>query len=223
MTYQRRKVGTSVGPFGADTTICGKVKLSAVVEFKEEQAMASAGKGTPSYAQATIDISVGKLQQLFNSFDPSPFHDRDLDHDAEEYIVGSAEEIGLQRPLKLIVHLPSDQLASADQATLERAIHNYFAYQQRQLQRRLRMLFHDGRIALGVGIAFLFVCILIRQLAYSLGSGTASEIIAEGMLIAGWVAMWRPLDTFLYDWWPVRRRGQIFGKLAAMPVIVRGV
>src|SRR6516225_1263707 len=136
--------------------------------------MANAGTGASSLAQATIDISVGRLQQLFNSLDPSPFHDRDLDHDAEEYILSSAEEIALQRPLKLIVHLPPDQLAHADQAALERAIHNYFAYQQRQLQRRLRLLFHDGRIALAVGIAFLFVCVLIRQLASSLGSRTPS-------------------------------------------------
>src|SRR5215467_4826417 len=48
-----------------------------------------------------------------------------------------------------------------------------------------------------------------------------SEIIAEGTLIAGWVAMWRPLDTFLYDWWPIQRRGRILGKLAEMPVVVR--
>lgn len=105
---------------------------------------------------------------------------------------------------------------------LERAIHNYFAYQQQQqLWRRLRLVFHNGQIALAIGITFLFVCILIRQVAHSLSSGTASEIIAEGMLIAGWVAMWRPLDTFLYDWWPIRRRGRVLGKLAEMPVIVR--
>ena len=114
-----------------------------------------ANAGASSHVQATIEISVGKLQQLFNSFDPSPFHDRDLDHDAEEYILGSAEEIALQRPLKLIVHLPPDQVPNADQAALERAIHNYFGYQQRQLQRRLRLLLHDGRIGLVVGIAFL--------------------------------------------------------------------
>jgi hypothetical protein len=94
-------------------------------------------------------------------------------------------------------------------------------YQQRQTQRRLRLLFRDGRIALAIGVAFLFVCILIRQFAYSFGTGAASEIIAEGMLIAGWVAMWRPLEIFLYDWWPVRRRSRVFGKLMAMPVVLR--
>jgi hypothetical protein len=181
------------------------------------------GMDTPATTQpeAVIEIRVGKLQQLFNSFDPSPFHDRDLDHDAEEYIVGWAEEIPLARPLKLVIHLPQDQRGSVEQAVLESAIHNYFAYQHQQSQRRLRLLFHDGRIALFVGVVFLLVCTLIRQLAYSFGLGAASETVAEGMLIAGWVAMWRPLQIFLYDWWPIRRHTAVLGKLSAMPIIVR--
>ena len=127
----------------------------------------------------------------------------------------------MPRPLKLVIHLPHDQLASVEQPVLERAISNYFTYQQRQCQRQLRLLFRDGRIALAVGVTFLFMCIIIRQLAHSFGHGAASEIVAEGMLIAGWVAMWRPLQIFLYDWWPLRRRNRVFGKLSAMPVLVR--
>jgi hypothetical protein len=183
--------------------------------------MANARTHESSQPEARIEINLGRLQQLFNSLDPSPFHDRDLDHDAEEYIVGWAEEIALQRPLSLVIHLPQDQLAGVEQPVLESAIHNYFSYQHQQCQRRLRILFRDGRMALSVGFAFLFVCILIRQLAHSMGPGPASEIVAEGMLIAGWVAMWRPLDIFLYDWWPIRRRSRVLGKLSAMPVIVR--
>ena len=61
-------------------------------------------------AEAKIEISLNRLSQLFNSLDPSPFHERDLDQDAEDYIISSAEEIGLQRPIALIVHLPADQL-----------------------------------------------------------------------------------------------------------------
>jgi hypothetical protein len=183
--------------------------------------MGDVGRPDTLVAEATIEISLGRLQQLFNSLDPSPFHDRDLDHDAEEYIVGWAEEVALHRPLRLVIHLPPSEQAKSDQPVLERAIHNYFAYQQRQSQRRLRLLFRDGRIALLIGIAFLFVCILIRQVAYSFGSGAVAEIIAEGMLIVGWVAMWRPLEIFLYDWWPIRRRTRVLGKLSAMPVVVR--
>ena len=34
-----------------------------------------------------IEVKLTELNQLFNSMDPSPFHERDLDHDAEEFIV----------------------------------------------------------------------------------------------------------------------------------------
>ena len=36
---------------------------------------------------ARIQLRLRELAQLFNSMDPSPFLDRDLDADAEEFIV----------------------------------------------------------------------------------------------------------------------------------------
>ena len=41
----------------------------------------------------TILIHIHEVSQLFNSFDPSPFHERDVDADAEEFITTVAEEI----------------------------------------------------------------------------------------------------------------------------------
>lgn len=40
--------------------------------------------GIPSTAMTKIEISLNRLTQLFNSFDPSPFHERDLDREAED-------------------------------------------------------------------------------------------------------------------------------------------
>jgi hypothetical protein len=31
------------------------------------------------------------------------------------------------------------------------------------------------------------------------------RVIGEGLIIGGWVAMWRPIEILLYDWWPLRR------------------
>lgn len=174
-----------------------------------------------SMAEAKIEMSLSRLAQLFNSLDPSPFHERDLDQDAEEYIIGSAEEIARQRPLRLIIHLPADQLPQSGAHDLGEAIHNYFAYREAHERRRLRILFRDGRIALATGLLFLLCCTLLRELAFSLAHGAVSDIIGEGMLIIGWVAMWRPLEIFLYEWVPIRRRCRILAKLAKMPVIVQ--
>jgi hypothetical protein len=176
---------------------------------------------TLSPLPATIEVNLNRLSQLFNSFDPAPFHERDLDRDAEEYIIGSAEEIPRHHPLLLVIHLPQDQVPPADAPRLDHALHNYFAYREAQERRRLRLLFHDGRVALVIGIAFLFCCVLIRKLALSFGHGTAAEIMAEGMLIIGWVAMWHPLEIFLYEWVPIRRRCQILATLATIPVTIQ--
>ena len=175
----------------------------------------------PPDATSKIEININRLGQLFNSLDPSPFPERDLDHDAEEYIIGSAEEIPRQRPISLVIHLPADQMPKADAPDLSAAIHNYFAYRETIERRRLRLLFRDGRIALATGIAFLFGCVLLREIVFPAGRGASSDILREGMLIIGWVAMWRPLEIFLYEWVPLRRRCRILTKLSTMPVIVR--
>jgi hypothetical protein len=72
-----------------------------------------------------------------------------------------------------------------------------------------------------VAIAFLLGCILLRQLARAMGEGLVLQTIDEGLYIVGWVAMWRPLEIFLYDWRPIWRRGRLFAKLSQIPVIVR--
>jgi hypothetical protein len=46
--------------------------------------------------------------------------------------------------------------------------------------------------------------------------------VRESLTIAGWVGMWRPMEMYLYDWWPVLRRARVFRKLSAMPVEVVG-
>jgi len=51
--------------------------------------------------------------------------------------------------------------------------------------------------------------------------GARSRILDEGLLIIGWVALWRPLEIFLYDWWPIRRKQAVLRQLAVIPIDVR--
>jgi len=191
------------------------------MDFHWNKSARSGATDPASVTQAKIEINISRLSQLFNSLDPSPFHERDLDQDAEDYIVGSAEETARQRPLSLVIHLPADQLPQSGAPDLGEAIHHYFAYREAHERRRLRLLFRDGRIALATGLAFLFACVLLRELALSSSSGAVADILGEGLLIIGWVAMWRPLEIFLYEWVPLRRRCRILAKLSTMPVIVQ--
>jgi hypothetical protein len=171
--------------------------------------------------EAKIELNLSRLSQLFNSLDPSPFRERDLDLDAEEYIVGSAEEIPRQHPLRLVIHLPADQLPDAGAPDLNEPIHHYFAYRETNERRRLRLLFRDGRIVFVAGILFLFACMLLRGLLRTVSKGAVLEILDEGLLIIGWVAIWRPLEIFLYDWIPISRWCRVFAKLSSMQVVVQ--
>lgn len=173
-----------------------------------------------SSAEAKIEIRLGRVAQLFNSLDPSPFRERDLDSDAEDYIISWAEEIAWQRPLLLVIHLPVDQMPEPGR-DIGDAIHNYFTHREENERRQLRFLFRDGRIALIIGLGFLFCCTLLRELAFSFSRESWSDLVGEGMLIIGWVAMWRPLEIFLYEWVPIKRRCRILARPAKMPVRVQ--
>ena len=73
-----------------------------------------------------------------------------------------------------------------------------------------------GRLSLGVGVIFLVSCLLLGQLVAKSGLGAATDILLEGLTICGWVAMWRPLEVYLYDWWPLleeRRRLDLLAKI----------
>ena len=169
-----------------------------------------------------IEVRVAELRQLFNAIDPSPFHARDLDPRAEEFIVGWASDLALDRPWALVVHL--DRAAGrVDEATLLRdAIHEYFGQRLATSRRSLRELFRRGRISLVIALAFLAASIAIGDaVAGYLGESRLGGILREGFLIGGWVAMWRPLEIFLYDWWPIRAEGRLLQRLSTMPVRIQ--
>ncbi|MGB8060762.1 MAG: hypothetical protein WCF26_02555 [Candidatus Sulfotelmatobacter sp.] len=52
-----------------------------------------------------IEVHVGELRQLFNSIDPSPFRNKDLDREAEEFTVGWAKDLPRDFALALVVDL----------------------------------------------------------------------------------------------------------------------
>jgi len=168
-----------------------------------------------------IELRIGRVAQLFNWLDPAPFRQRDLDPEAEAYIVGAARELGPRARLRLVVWLPAEQMAEAEAADLPGAIAAYFAHRAAVERRALRFLLADGRLAFAIGAAFLAACMVGRQVVLAAWPGGFGPVLAEGLLIAGWVALWRPLQIALYDWWPVRRGARIHAKLAGTPVEVR--
>lgn len=168
-----------------------------------------------------MELRLDSLDQLFNTMDPSPFHQKDLDHDAEEFIVSWVQEFHRPEPVDLVIHLTQAPPDAGAQQLAADAIHNYFAYRARLNDLEFKRLMKVGRMSLLVGLSFLVLCFLTIEFFLLHGPAPVPGFLREGLTIAGWVAMWRPLEIYLYEWWPLRHRGQIYLKLSRMPVEVR--
>ena len=175
-----------------------------------------------STSPGVIEVHLHTAEQLFNSLDPSPFHERDLDDEAERYIVGWAREIKGAGRLQLIVTLPEAAHNTKVAKHIPHAIPNYFNYRALEARRELRELLRIGWRSLAIGLVVLLASFAaIQYMSIALSQSTAGRLMEQSLLILGWVANWRPLEIFLYDWWPIRRRIVLFRRLAEMSVKVQ--
>ena len=85
---------------------------------------------------------------------------------------------------------------------------------------QLRDLFRRGRASLAIGVCALAMSLAAGNLVGHVLSSHVAGLFEEGLLIGGWVAMWRPIEIFLYDWWPIRAKARLLDRLSAMPVRV---
>ncbi|MBK9162047.1 MAG: hypothetical protein IPM27_10895 [Nitrosomonadales bacterium] len=161
-----------------------------------------------------LALRVRELGQLFNSMDPTPFLNKDLDPQAEDYIETWAAGYAPGSRFDITIHLEQWPTDGDPAAILTGAIHNHFSYQAERKRRALKQLFQQGRKSLVIGLAFVTSCLLAADAIGSVGDHAGYNIARESLTIIGWVAMWRPMEIFLYAWWPIRRQISLYEKLA---------
>jgi hypothetical protein len=171
----------------------------------------------PSEAPA-IQVRVRELRQLFNSMDPSPFRERDLDPACEEFIVAWAREMPPERELRLEIWLEHEQPPPEVAADVPPAVRGHFARAASLTDLRRRRIVREGRLSLLIGLAALVLCLSAAAVLPAARLGTAGLILRESLIIAGWVVMWHPLEVLLYGIWPVVRERRLLGRLAAADV-----
>ncbi len=149
-------------------------------------------KGFPP-ACALIEVHVSDLK-------------RDIDPQAEKFILAWARDAPKKVPLGLLVHV--DEKAASDDAEtiVHAAVRDHFKRRAKTHRLKLRDLFKLGRRSLVIGLMFLAACFALGDaIRLWLPDNRVSEFARETLLIAGWVALWKPIDVFLYEWWPIVR------------------
>src|SRR5262249_16058662 len=169
----------------------------------------------------TIEVRLSSIDQLFDTLDPSPFREKDLDKDVEEFIVGWARELHTDLPFTIVVHLLEKQLSRPEAKEIGPAIPAFSGYSAQEISLELKELFRVGWRSLAIGIAVLVVIVASQMVAHNFEPRPLGKVLEEGLIIFAWVANWRPIEIFLYEWWPINRRRRLYQRLAEAKVELR--
>jgi hypothetical protein len=175
-----------------------------------------------SPAANVIQVKVDEVAQLFNTLDPMPFRERDLDDGAEQFIVDWARELPRGQPIQIVIYARDAHSHKFTPAQVGESLHGYFDYRAKVLTKELKELFRIGRMSFAIGLMILALGMMLSRAAtLFFGSGEFGRYAAEGLSILAWVANWKPMEIFLYDWWPLAQRRNLYRRLGKARVEVR--
>lgn len=160
----------------------------------------------------TIEIRINEALQLFDSRDPAPFRDRDLDDDFTDYIIASADEIPLRTPIGLRIYI-AKQSGDIRAESIVEAIQSYLEYQIDLKRTQFSKILKMAQLFLFIGLVILCLCLLLSRWVKNMPSDFFSSALSEGIVIFGWVSMWKPLELILFDWYPIYDRIRLLKKL----------
>jgi hypothetical protein len=104
-----------------------------------------------------------------------------------------------------------------------RAIDRYCRHKMLESKRALNELLWGGLKALQVGVLFLAGClVLAAAIARSnVAPGSLGDVLTQGLTIIGWVSLWRPVEAFLYEWWPLWRDVRVYDYIQRMEIAIQ--
>jgi hypothetical protein len=160
----------------------------------------------------TITVPLDNVAQLLEPCPPSPFRRRRLRKEAEQYLIERVTVLPRKSRARLQICLPETERGK-EESVID-AVHQDFHFRRVEAEKKLGRIRRFGWRSLGVALIFLTVAMLIVQLMRRyLPVGSFLSVVIEGLTVFAWVALWRPGELLLYEWYPFRRDARLFGKL----------
>jgi hypothetical protein len=83
---------------------------------------------------------------------------------------------------------------------------------------KFREKFRFGRWSVLIGLSFLVIALLARQLVSGMENHIGAQLLSDSLLIIGWAAMWEPITVILYELWPIIKSKKIYEKISRMDI-----
>lgn len=168
-----------------------------------------------------IEVRVKSAQQLFDARDPAPFRDRDLDDDFVEYIVSSIREFPISSSLKIVIYVEENENKDLPRDSIREAIRSFFSYRMDLQRGELKNFIRQAQLFLLIGLVILVSCLGVAQSLTLPNPPGAIGILREGIVIFGWVSIWKPIELILYDWYPLFEKLRFYEKLLGTEIDIR--
>lgn len=160
-----------------------------------------------------VEVRVKNPLQLFDARDPAPFRERDLDDDFLEYIVASAKEFSFSTPIKIAIYVEDPESKDLNTSSTREAIQSYLSYRIEIQRGELKAFMRRAQFFLLIGLTILITCISVAQSLLVPSPPGYLGILREGIVIFGWVSIWKPIELILFDWFPLYEKIKLYEKL----------
>jgi len=171
-----------------------------------------------------LTFALGQPADLFAAPDTDPFSP---DYDPEpvvEKLIGDVGAITLaqRRRCRLVFMLPADGGHPDGESTIPAALARHCRARIAQLRNERELLRHIGWRELWMGLGLLALCLMLSSaISGSALPPFAERLFGEGLVIAGWVVLWRPVETLIFDTGRLNREIDLLEAIAVMPASVK--
>lgn len=164
-----------------------------------------------------IKVEISKLGQLITVDNANTYPGTGVDSDASEYLHNKADLIRLNHDVRLEVSIP--KISGEEKELATKVLHRFFDYKTQVAKKDLAHNFAQGITSIIFSVILVISCALIYILFKVLGASDGlMTLISSILIIACWVAVWTPVEIFLFNWWPIRHEVRVYRKLSTMEV-----
>lgn len=137
-------------------------------------------------------------------------------------IISSISAHGSKKNYSIVIHVPL-ALQTLDINSISAKLQEFHHIHTVELKNELRMMKTQSIDALSKGVPIMIAALSLNFIIERLKDhiNYFEFIVKESMYIFGWVSMWKPIELFLYDRWPLNRKLKSYDKMLTLPISIK--
>ena len=172
-------------------------------------------------------VRLDSIDYLFIAPEVAPFSEKETELLGESALmrVMKKMEPGFFRrrdKVHLNILLPPEKLTPSLPNQVDAALDRFCEARITDNKLRIRRTIWVGLRSLPFGLIFLGISMALSAMfdsqALTFIPERLNRLLGEGFVVIGWIALWNPVGTFLYDWVPFWRENQVYRYMKTMDI-----